>query len=73
VRTAGAAATFFLAITMVGLALVRLRAGRALAAAAVVVVDGAVLIATSDAHGMPILAGLVTGAGLAMAGRARHR
>jgi hypothetical protein len=66
------AATFFLATTMVGLALARLRAGRALAAAAVVVVDGAVLIATNDAHGIPILAGLVIGAGLALLSQARY-
>jgi hypothetical protein len=61
-------ATFFLATTMVGLALVRLRSTRTLAAAAVIVLDGAVLIATNDAHGIPILAGLVVGAGLALAG-----
>jgi hypothetical protein len=58
-------ATFFLATTLVGLAVVRLRPARTLVAAAVIVIDGAMLIATNDAHGIPILAGLAAGAGLA--------
>jgi hypothetical protein len=65
------AATIFLATTLVGLALVRLRAVQALAAAVVVAAAGAVLIAVNDAHGIPILAGLVIGAGLALASPAR--
>ena len=65
------AATIFLATSMVALAAVRLRAGPALAAAAVVVVAGAVLLAVNDAHGIPILGGLVIGAGLALASPAR--
>lgn len=60
-------ATFFLATTLVGLAVVRLRPARTLVAAAVIVIDGAALIATSDAHGIPILAGLAVGAWLAAA------
>jgi hypothetical protein len=59
-------ATFFLATSLVGLAVVRLRSARALAAAAVVVVVGIALIATNDAHGVPILCGLVIGVALAM-------
>ncbi len=58
-------ATFFLATSLVGLAVARRRSARALIAAAVVAVVGAVLIATNDAHGIPILAGLVIGAVLA--------
>jgi hypothetical protein len=65
------AATIFLATTLVGLALVRLPAVQALAAAVVVAAAGAVLIAVNDAHGIPILAGLVIGAGLALASPAR--
>ncbi len=59
-------ATIFLATTMVGLAVVRQRAVQALAAAAAVAAAGAVLIAVNDAHGIPILAGLAIGAGLAL-------
>jgi hypothetical protein len=59
-------ATFFLATSLVGLAVARLRSARALAAAAVVVVVGIALIATNDAHGVPILCGLVIGVALAM-------
>jgi hypothetical protein len=59
------AATIFLATTLAGLALVRLRVVPAVAAAVVVVAAGVALIAVSDAHGIPILAGLVIGAGLA--------
>ena len=65
------AATIFLGTSMVALAVVRLRSVPALAAAAVVVVAGAVLLAVNDAHGIPILAGLATGAGLVLAGRER--
>ena len=61
------AATIFLGTTLVGLALVRLRAVPAVVAAVVVVAAGVVLIAVNDAHGIPILAGLVMGAGLALA------
>jgi hypothetical protein len=50
----------------VGLAVARQRSARALAAAAVVVAVGAALIAANDAHGVPILCGLVIGAALAM-------
>ena len=60
------AATIFLGATMVGLAAVRLRAVPVLAAAVVVLVAGVVLIADNDAHGIPILAGLVIGAALAL-------
>jgi hypothetical protein len=60
------AATIFLAASMVGLAAVRLRVVPALAAAVVVAVAGAVLIAVNDAHGIPILGGLVIGAALAL-------
>src|SRR6201996_8461091 len=60
------AATIFVATSMVALAVVRLRVVQALAAAAVVVVAGVVLIAVNDAHGIPILAGLVIGAALAL-------
>jgi hypothetical protein len=60
------AATIFLATTMVGLAAVRLRVVPVLAAAAVVVVAGAVLLADNDAHGIPILAGLIIGAALTL-------
>jgi hypothetical protein len=66
------AATIFLATSMVALAVVRLRAVPALAAAAVVVVAGAVLLAVNDAHGIPILGGLVIGAGLAVLPAHRH-
>ena len=59
------AATIFLGTTLVGLALVRLRVVPAVVAAVVVVAAGVVLIAVNDAHGIPILAGLVIGTGLA--------
>ena len=59
------AATIFLAATLAGLALVRLRVVPAVAAAVVVAAAGVVLIAVNDAHGIPILAGLVIGTGLA--------
>ena len=65
------AATIFLATSMVGLAVVRLRAVPALAAAVVVVAAGVALIAVNDAHGIPILGGLAVGAGLALAGSGR--
>ncbi len=65
------AATIFLATTMAGLAAVRLRVMPVLAAAAVIVVAGAVLLADNDAHGIPILAGLVTGTGLTLVSPAR--
>jgi hypothetical protein len=65
------AATIFLAATLAGLALVRLRVVPAVAAAVVVAAAGVVLIAVNDAHGIPILAGLVVGAGLALARPAR--
>jgi hypothetical protein len=60
------AATIFVATSMVGLAVVRLRAVQALAAAVVVVVAGVALIAVNDAHGIPILGGLVIGLALAL-------
>jgi hypothetical protein len=60
------AATIFLGTTLAGLAVVRRRTAQALAAAAVTVVAGVVLIAVNDAHGIPILAGPVIGAGLAV-------
>jgi hypothetical protein len=59
-------ATFFLAASLAGLAVVRLRSARALAAAAVTAVVGAVLIITNDAHGVPVLCGLAVGAALAL-------
>jgi hypothetical protein len=59
-------ATFFLATSLVGLAVTRHYSARALAAAAVVAAVGAVLIAANDAHGVPVLCGLVIGAALAM-------
>jgi hypothetical protein len=65
------AATIFLGTSMVALAVVRLRSVPALAAAAVVVVAGAVLLAVNDAHGIPILGGLVIGAALGLAGQER--
>ena len=65
------AATIFLGTSMVALAAARLRSVPVLAATAVVVVAGAVLLAVNDAHGIPILAGLATGAGLVLAGRER--
>ena len=65
------AATIFLGTSMVGLAVVRLRAVPALAAAVVVVAAGVALIAVNDAHGIPILGGLAIGAGLALAGSGR--
>jgi hypothetical protein len=58
------AATIFLAASMAGLAVVRRRTGPALAAAAVAAAAGVVLIAVNDAHGIPVLGGLVLGAGL---------
>jgi hypothetical protein len=65
------AATIFLATTLAGLALVRLRVIQAAVAAVVVAAAGVVLIAVNDAHGIPILAGLVIGAGLALTSPAR--
>jgi hypothetical protein len=65
------AATIFLGTSMVGLAVVRLRAVPALAAAVVVAAAGVALIAVNDAHGIPILGGLAIGAGLALAGSGR--
>ena len=64
-------ATIFLATSMVGLAVVRRRTVPALAAAVVVVAAGVALIAVNDAHGIPVLAGLAIGAGLALAGSGR--
>src|ERR1700742_334922 len=60
------AATIFLATSMVGLAVARLRNAPTLAAATAVAAAGVVLIAVNDAHGIPILGGLVIGAGLAV-------
>ena len=67
------AATILVATSMVGLAVVRLRVMQALAAAAVVVVAGVALIAVNDAHGIPILDGLVIGAALALVSHERAR
>jgi hypothetical protein len=58
-------ATFFVATSLVGLAVVQRRVVQTVLAAVVIVVDGAVLIATDDAHGIPILAGLAVGVVLA--------
>jgi hypothetical protein len=66
VQDGGLEGTILLATTMAGLAAVRLRVMPVLAAAAVIVVAGAVLLADNDAHGIPVLAGLVTGAGLTL-------
>ena len=55
-------ATFFLATSLVGLLLVRHRSARVWVTGVVVVLDGLQLLLLHDAHGVPILAGVVAGA-----------
>ena len=55
-------ATFFLATSLVGLLLVRHRSARVWVTGAVVMLDGLLLLLLHDAHGAPILAGVVAGA-----------
>jgi len=50
---------------MVGLLLVRRSSARVVLAAVVILVDGVVLLVLRDAHGGPILGGLILGAALA--------